>query len=113
MDARVVDNSGAKRFEFAIGSFLAVAYYRIEDGRGALLHTEAPQEFTGQGSGTKLDEGVLAQTRASGRRVTVQSPFMAQFVSRRGICRQATQLGEALCEGERRLVPGFFLLYPP
>src|SRR3546814_7565387 len=81
MDARVVDNSGAKRFEFAIGSFLAVAYYRIEDGRGALLHTEAPQEFSGQGSGTKLAEGVLEQTRASGRRVTVKRPFMARFRS--------------------------------
>ena len=82
MDARVVDSRGAKRFEFAIGGFMAVAYYRIEDGRVVLLHTEAPQEFSGQESSTKLAEGVLEQIRASGRRVTAKRPFMARFASR-------------------------------
>lgn len=82
MDARVVDNPGAKRFEFAIGDSMAVAYYGIEDGRVVLLHTEAPQEFSGQGIGTKLAEGVFEQIRASGRRVIAKCPFMARFASR-------------------------------
>ena len=73
MDARVVDSRGAKRFEFAIGGFMAVAYYRIEDGRVVLLHTEAPQEFSRQESSTKLAEGVLEQIRASGRRAIAKS----------------------------------------
>src|SRR3546814_18373475 len=82
MDARVVDHSGAKRFEFAIGNFIAVAYYRIEDGRVVLLHTEVPQEFLRQESSTKLAERVLEQIRASGRRVTATRPFMARFANR-------------------------------
>jgi hypothetical protein len=40
------------------------------------------QEFSGQGSGTKLAEGVLEQIRARGRRVTAKRPFMARFASR-------------------------------
>lgn len=41
MDASVVNNPGAERFEFAIGDSMAVAYYGIEDGRVVLLRTEA------------------------------------------------------------------------
>lgn len=82
MDARVVDNPGAKRFELAIGDAMAVAYYAIEDGRVVLTHTEVPQELSGQGIGTKLAEGVFEQLRASGRRVIAKCPFMARFASR-------------------------------
>jgi predicted GNAT family acetyltransferase len=82
MDVSVVDNPGAKRFELAIGETMAAAYYAIEDGRVVLLHTEVPQEFSGQGIGTKLAEGVFEQIRASGRRVIAKCPFMARFASR-------------------------------
>jgi len=67
---------------FAIGDSVVVAYHRIEGGRVVLLHTEVPQEFSGQGIGTKLAEGVLEQIRASGRQVIAKCPFMARFASR-------------------------------
>jgi uncharacterized protein len=82
MDARVVDNSAAKRFELAIGDSLAVAYYRIEGDRFVLLHTEVPQELSGQGIGTELAEGVFEQLHAAGRRVIAKCPFMARIASR-------------------------------
>jgi predicted GNAT family acetyltransferase len=39
------------RFEMSLGDgALAVAYYKAEDGRVVLLHTEVPQELSGLGT---------------------------------------------------------------
>lgn len=54
MDARVVDNPGAKRFELNIGDSMAVAYYRIEDGRVVLLHTEVYRNSRDKGLARSL-----------------------------------------------------------
>lgn len=42
MDGQVIHNPAQSRFEMALGDEIAVAYYKIEDGRVALLHTEGP-----------------------------------------------------------------------
>jgi predicted GNAT family acetyltransferase len=39
---------------------LAVAYYKVEDGRVVLLHTEVPQELSGLGYGATLKATVSA-----------------------------------------------------
>jgi hypothetical protein len=96
MDARAVDNPGAKRFEFAIGGSMAVAYYGIEDGRVVLLHTDSPQDFSGQGSGTKLAEGVFEQIRASGRRVIAKCLSWRDSPVAILKCRNARRLRAAL-----------------
>jgi len=82
MDAHVVDNPEIKRFELAIGDIVAVAYYKIENDRIILLHTEVLEEFSGRDIGTKLAEGVFEQLRVSGRRVIAKCAFMARFASR-------------------------------
>ncbi|WP_343070116.1 GNAT family N-acetyltransferase [Aminobacter carboxidus] len=61
---------------------MAVAYYRIENGKVVLVHTEVPQHLSGQGIGTKLAKGVFEAIRASERRVIAKCPFMAMFASR-------------------------------
>jgi len=81
MDARVVDKPEENRFELVVVDTVAVAYYQIEGDRIVLLHTEVPQEFSGQGIGTKLAEGVFEQLRARGLRVIAKCPFMARFAS--------------------------------
>jgi predicted GNAT family acetyltransferase len=49
------DNSAISRFEMPIGDgALAVAYYKVEDGRVILFHTEVPQELSGLGYGSRL-----------------------------------------------------------
>ncbi|MBP1888241.1 GNAT family N-acetyltransferase [Sinorhizobium mexicanum] len=78
----VVDNPEAKHFELAVGDIVAVAYYKIENDRIILLHSEVPQEFSGRGIGTKLAEGVFEQLRARGRRVIAKCAFIARFASR-------------------------------
>jgi hypothetical protein len=82
MDAQVVDNPSEHRFELPVGDALAVAYYRAEDGRFVLLHTEVPQELSGRGIGSKLARGVFEALRARGSRVVAKCPFMAAYAGR-------------------------------
>lgn len=82
MDAHVVDNPAMGRYELALGDDVAAAYYRIEDNRIVLVHTEVPYEFTGQGIGSMLAKGVFEAIRSSGRRAIAKCPFMAAYASR-------------------------------
>ena len=52
MDAQVTDNPVERRFEMALADdAIVAAYYRVDDGRVVLIHTEVPMEFAGQGAG--------------------------------------------------------------
>jgi predicted GNAT family acetyltransferase len=82
-EAEIVDNVGGHRFEMQIGDELTVSYYRIEDGRVVLLHTEVPQHYSGQGVGSRLARGTFDIIRARGQRVIAKCPFMAAYASRR------------------------------
>jgi predicted GNAT family acetyltransferase len=83
--ANVVDNPAEHRFELPIeGSDgeIAVAYYRVEDGRVILPHSEVPQPFSGQGIGSRLARGVFDAIRASGHKAVLKCPFMGAFYAR-------------------------------
>ena len=82
MKTDVIDNPREHRFELPVGDALAVAYYKDEDGRIALLHTEVPQELSGRGIGSKLAHGVFEALRARGSRVVAKCPFMAAYAGR-------------------------------
>ena len=82
MKTEVIDNPAQSRFEFPLGDSLAAAYYRIEDRRIVLVHTEAPQEFSGRGIGSKLARSVFEIIRKSRRRVIAKCPFMAAYAAR-------------------------------
>ena len=82
MDTDVVDNPRESRFEMAVGDALAVAYYKEEGGRVLLLHTEVPQELSGQGIGSKLAKGVFEALSGRGARVVAKCPFMASYAAR-------------------------------
>ena len=66
MQNKVIDNPEEHRFELALeGDDIAAAYYRIdENGRVVLTHTEVPYEYSGQGIGTRLAQGVFDLIRA-------------------------------------------------
>ncbi|WP_414735933.1 GNAT family N-acetyltransferase [Ensifer adhaerens] len=61
---------------------MAVAYYRYEDGRIVLTHTEVPQALSGQGSGTRLARGVFETLRQRQARIIAKCPFMAVFAAK-------------------------------
>lgn len=79
---RVVDNPAQSRFELGLGEAVAVAYYKVDGDRIALLHTEVPQELSGRGIGSRLAEGVFEVLRERGLAVVAKCPFMASYAAR-------------------------------
>ena len=80
MPSDIIDNPEQHRFELALGDdAIAAAYYQIEDGRVVLTHTEVPYEFSGQGIGSRLAQGVFDAIRASGRKAVLKCSFMTRF----------------------------------
>lgn len=83
MKSHVTENVAEHRFELSIGpGAIAVAYYREEDGRVVLIHTEVPSEYAGHGLASELAAGTLDLIRKTGRRAVLKCPFMATFVVR-------------------------------
>jgi predicted GNAT family acetyltransferase len=83
--SEVIDNPNEQRFELPIDGGdgdIAAAYYRIEDGRFILIHTEVPYQFTGQGIGSQLARGVFDAIRAQGGKVVLRCSFMGGYYAR-------------------------------
>ncbi|WFU55249.1 GNAT family N-acetyltransferase [Bradyrhizobium pachyrhizi] len=82
MESDIRDNPAMSRFEMPLGdTALAVAYYKVEDGRVVLLHTEVPQELSGLGYGSMLALGVFEALRRGGKRVIAKCPFMSSHAA--------------------------------
>lgn len=78
MNSFVEDNLTYNRYEMPIvDDVIAAAYYRIEGDTVILIHTEVPFEYSGQGIGSRLAEGVFNLIRHSGRKVMPTCSFMA------------------------------------
>ncbi len=83
MESIVRENRDHNRFELQINEEeFALAYYRIEDGNVALIHTEVPFQYAGEGLGKKLAAGVFNLLRESNRKALVKCGFMGRYVAR-------------------------------
>ena len=84
VESDIRDNPARSRFEMPLGDgALAVAYYKVEHGQVVLLHTEVPQELSGQGHGSRLADGVFEALRRDGKRVIAKCSFMSSYAVRR------------------------------
>jgi hypothetical protein len=60
VESDIRDNPAMTRLEMPLSDgALADAYYKVENGRVVLLHTEVPQELSGMGYGSRLAHGVF------------------------------------------------------
>lgn len=83
MDHAVTDNPAEHRFELPItDDAVAAAYYRLDNGRVVLTHTEVPFEFSGQGIASRLAAGVFELIRTSGRKAVLKCSFMANYYAK-------------------------------
>ena len=83
MTDAINNNVAMSRYELPIAEgAVAVTYYRLEDGRVVLLHTEVPTEFGGQGIGKRLARAVFETLRTEGKRVIAKCPIMASYAAR-------------------------------
>jgi uncharacterized protein len=78
-----VTDGKPKRYEISVeGVQAGLAAYVDTATQRIFYHTETGDDFAGQGLGSKLVAAVLADTRASGRRVVALCPFVAAYVDK-------------------------------
>lgn len=83
MNSAVTENVQESRFELPIADdVIAAAYYRIENGRVVLIHTEVPAEFSGQGFASQLARGTFELLRSSGRKAVLRCSFMGGYIAK-------------------------------
>jgi glutathione S-transferase len=79
---KVTENADQHRFERPIhNNTIAAAYYRNTDGKLVFIHTEVPNEFSGQGIASELARGTFDLLRESGRKAVLVCPFMVYFAN--------------------------------
>jgi predicted GNAT family acetyltransferase len=71
-----------RRYELEVDGRVAIAAYRLEDGAVAFTHTVVPPELEGQGVGSRLIAGALADVRARGLRFIPRCSFVAAYAQR-------------------------------
>lgn len=80
---RVVDDPEELQYELWAGEtqagFLA---YRREPGVVVLIHTDVDPAFEGQGLGSRLVAGALADLRSRGLKLVPLCPFVAAYLRR-------------------------------
>ena len=83
MAGQVTDHRERHRFEMEEGGTTAIiAYRRLGDGAIELVHTEVPEELSGQGVGSRLVRGALDLIRAEGLRVIPSCSFVAAWIGK-------------------------------
>jgi len=76
------DNLAARRFELDEAGETAFADYRRAPGRLIIDHVEAPQALRGTGAAGRLMEGVAAEARRDGLRITPLCGYAAAWLKR-------------------------------
>ena len=76
----VTNNRADGQYELIVDGHKALAAYRLNDGRVSFTHTEVPVELEGQGIGTRLIEGALAQVREEGLKIEPLCSFVRHYV---------------------------------
>lgn len=80
---QVRNNTGEGRFELVLDEGVAFLNYRVlTRGELGLIHTEVPEELSGQGVGSALVEGTLRVAREKGWTVLPYCPFVHGWMKR-------------------------------
>lgn len=82
MTGGVTNNEAAQQYELEVEGQLALAAYRLSDGRITFTHTEVPEALEGRGIGSKLVEAALDDARAQGLKVVPACPFVKHYMDK-------------------------------
>ena len=78
----VGDNAERRRFELFEQGSIAVADYRVQEGRMILPHVEAAHALRGTGAAGRLMEGVFDAARRRGLKVVPLCPYADAYIRR-------------------------------
>lgn len=79
---QVINNTEDFQFEYHSGSLVSKLEYRLGKSRIALVHTEVPEELSGQGIGSSLVEAAMKYAKEKQLKVLVYCPFAAGYLER-------------------------------
>lgn len=78
----VHDEPAEQRYRLSAGGHeTAYAYYDLTGDVMTFTHTVVPPDRQGEGIGTRLIEGALADVRRRGLEIVPQCPFVAAYVN--------------------------------
>ncbi len=80
MSGEVRNNEAAHQYELEVEGQLALAAYRLRDGRITFTHTEVPDALEGQGIGKRLVKAALEDVRAHGLKVIPACQFVKHYI---------------------------------
>ena len=78
----VVERPEQNRFEWQLDGGTAIVAYQRDGDRLVLIHTEVPEELSGQGVGSRLAKGVFELIRSSGRKAVLRCPFLQAWAAK-------------------------------
>ena len=81
-EGAVINNPAQSRFELTVGGRTAYLTYRLQPPLIAIVHTEVPSGFEGQGAGGKLARAALEFARREKLQVRPLCPFVAEYMRR-------------------------------
>ena len=82
-DYAIHDNAEKSRFEADLGDgSIAIADYRLVDGRIIFIHTKVPRAHEGQGIGSGLIRFALKSARERGLKVIPVCRFFADYIEK-------------------------------
>lgn len=82
-DLVIRDNPERHRFEADLGDgSVAIAEYRLGDGKIVFTHTKVPSAHEGKGIGSALIRFALDSARERGLQVVPICPFFAAYIKR-------------------------------
>lgn len=82
MDGDVRNNEASSRYELEVEGQLALAAYRLRDGRITFTHTEVPDALEGRGIGSKLIKAALDDVREQGLKVVPACAFVKHYMDK-------------------------------
>jgi hypothetical protein len=82
MTGEVRNNEAEHRYELEVDGQLALAAYRLRDGRITFTHTEVPDALEGRGIGSKLVKAALDDVRAKELKVVPACAFVKHYMEK-------------------------------
>jgi hypothetical protein len=76
----VSNNAEMEQYELRVGEDYARAAYKLEGDTIRFTHTEVPEELEGQGIGSRLVKGALADVRRRGLKVVPLCAFVRHYM---------------------------------
>jgi uncharacterized protein len=79
-ESSVSDNAEMRQYELRVAEDVALAAYKLEGETIRFTHTEVPRELEGQGIGSRLVRGALADVRRRGLKVVPLCAFVRHYI---------------------------------